>query len=174
MTPTPFRENLRGIVSLSLCNLLFIINDMMMKLASEHGLPLSQLLFLRGLFAVPILVVAVVLTRSYVHWRLLWNRGVAGRITGEAFGATTYLTALFVIPFANANTIAQLAPLAITAAARDLLPREGRLATVDRDRRRLPRRPHRRPSRVRRLQRREPARRRLGRLPHRAATSPRG
>jgi hypothetical protein len=36
MSPTPFAENLRGIFALTACNLLFLINDTLIKLASEE------------------------------------------------------------------------------------------------------------------------------------------
>ncbi|MCP4382460.1 MAG: EamA/RhaT family transporter, partial [Hyphomicrobiales bacterium] len=45
---TPFRENLRGIAAVSACNLLFLVNDTMVKLASDE-LPLGEMLFIRGL-----------------------------------------------------------------------------------------------------------------------------
>ena len=61
---TSFRETLRGIVAISACNLLFLINDTMIKLANSE-LPLGELLFIRGLFASSLLLPIVVWTGAH-------------------------------------------------------------------------------------------------------------
>lgn len=116
MADSEFRENLRGIVAMTACNFLFLINDTALKLASGD-MPLTQMLFLRAMFAVPILVIALFATGTHrrfrtlsLSWPLFW------RTFGEILAAYSFLMALFHIPIANANTIAQVVPLAITAA----------------------------------------------------------
>ena len=115
-SPTPFRENLRGIASISLCNLLFLVNDTLMKLVSTE-LPLGEILLVRGIFATAWVAIAVAITGAHVHLRALANWRVFWRTVGEIMSAYLYLIALFQIPIANANTILQVVPLMVTAAA---------------------------------------------------------
>jgi len=115
MQPTPFRENLRGIASVSACNLLFLVNDAFLKVANEE-LPLTQILFLRGLFVTPLLLVLVLATGAHRQIALLRNWPVFWRTLAEVCAAFLFLQALFHIPIANANAILQIVPLMITAA----------------------------------------------------------
>lgn len=115
MLHTPFRENLRGILALTACNFLFLINDTFIKVASAD-LPLTQIIFFRGLFATLLLLPLVAWTGGFRHMRLLWNWPVFFRTVAEVFAAICFLTALFHIPIANANAIGQIVPLMITAA----------------------------------------------------------
>jgi drug/metabolite transporter (DMT)-like permease len=112
---TSFRENVRGIVTLSVCNLLFLINDTLIKLANE-GMPLSEILFFRGLMATILIIPLAVMSGAHKEIALLRNWPVFWRTVAEIFAAATYLLALFQIPIANANTIAQVVPLMVTAA----------------------------------------------------------
>ena len=59
----PFRENVRGIIGITACQLLFLVNDTLIKLVSET-MPLGQIMFVRGLFATALLFVVVSLTGS--------------------------------------------------------------------------------------------------------------
>lgn len=113
---TPFRENLRGIVTISACNLLFLINDTMIKLASSE-LPLGEILFLRGIFASLLLLPIVLMTGAHHKIRLLWNQPMFWRTAAEIIGAVLFLIALFKIPIANINAILQVVPLMVTASA---------------------------------------------------------
>lgn len=111
---TPFRENLRGIALIMATNLLFVSNDTLVKLAGEE-MPLSQVLFIRGIFATMILLPMVYISGAHRHFPLLVSWPVFWRTVAEIFAALTYLLALFHIPIANANTISQIVPLIITA-----------------------------------------------------------
>jgi drug/metabolite transporter (DMT)-like permease len=113
---TPFRENLKGIAAISACNLLFLVNDTQIKLASEE-LPLGEIIALRGGFATILLAVIVVATGQHIHFRQLAHQGIAWRTIAEIASAYLYLIALFHIPIANANAILQVIPLAVTASA---------------------------------------------------------
>ncbi len=113
---TSFRETLRGIVAISACNLLFLINDTMIKLASSE-LPLGELLFIRGLFASTLLLPIVVWTGAHRRVAMLKNWGMFLRIVAEIGGAILFLVALFHIPIANVNAILQVVPLMVTACA---------------------------------------------------------
>lgn len=120
MNSVGFRENLHGIVSVTACNLLFLINDTFNKIAGET-LPLTEVVFLRGLMSIPFLLVLVLATGAQQHTTLLWNRGMFVRMVSEVIGTLLFLTAVIHIPIANANTILQIIPLAITAAGALLL-----------------------------------------------------
>lgn len=120
MSGATFRENLRGIVSVTACNFLFLVNDTFNKLAGET-LPLTEVIFLRGLMSIPFLLVLVLATGAQRQAPLLWNRGMLVRMVGEICGTLLFLTAVIHIPIANANTILQIIPLAITAAGAILL-----------------------------------------------------
>jgi drug/metabolite transporter (DMT)-like permease len=112
---TSFRENLRGIVALSACNLFFLINDTLVKIAGD-GMPLSEILFFRGLMATLLIIPLVVASGAHKQIVHLRNWPVFWRTVAEIVAAFTYLLALFNIPIANANTIVQVVPLMVTAA----------------------------------------------------------
>ncbi len=118
-TPPPstvsFRENLRGILAISACNLLFLINDTLLKLAGSE-LPLGQIIFLRGLFATALLLPMAWMAGAFGQVRLLRNRHVVSRTIAEIGAGILYLLALLHIPIANLNAILQIVPLMITAA----------------------------------------------------------
>lgn len=111
-----FGENLRGIIGVTACNLLFLINDTMIKVVHEE-LPLGQILFMRGLAASLLLVPIVWWSGAHREIRLLWNWPIFWRIVAEIAGAVLFLIALFNMPIANANAILQVIPLMVTAAA---------------------------------------------------------
>jgi len=113
---TPFRENLRGILAISAANLLFLINDTLIKLASP-SMPLGEILFFRGLFATALLVPIVVAADVVKYVPLLWNASLFWRTLAEILGAILFILALFHIPIANINTILQVVPLMVTACA---------------------------------------------------------
>lgn len=115
MSATAFRENVRGIVLISACNLLFLINDTLIKVANAD-MPLSEIIFFRAVFATALLAPLVLVTGGQRQFRLLANWPVFWRTVAEVLAAFTYLIALFHIPIANANTLIQIVPLLITAA----------------------------------------------------------
>jgi drug/metabolite transporter (DMT)-like permease len=116
MPETPFRENLRGIVTMIACNLLFLINDTLLKVVNGDGLPLGEILFFRGLFVSALLLPLVLYTGAHRQIALLRSWPMFWRTVSEIGAAGFYLLALFHIPIANANTIAQVVPLLVTAA----------------------------------------------------------
>jgi drug/metabolite transporter (DMT)-like permease len=115
-SPAPFRENLRGIVSISLCNLLFLTNDTLMKLVSTE-LPLGEILLLRGVMATTLVGLIVVFTGTHVSLAIFKDRAMFWRTLSEVMSAYLYLIALFHIAIANSNTIIQVVPLMVTAGA---------------------------------------------------------
>ena len=113
---TPFRENLRGILAISAANLLFLINDTLIKLASPI-MPLGEILFFRGLFATALLVPIVIAADVVKYVPLLWNASLFWRTVSEVIAAILFILALFNIPIANINAILQVVPLMVTAGA---------------------------------------------------------
>ena len=112
---TSLRENLIGIGAMVTCNLVFLVNDTLLKLANAN-LPLGEIIFFRGLFA-SILMSAIVFGLGlHRQFGMLVSFPVFWRTVAEIGGAFFYLFALFHIPIANANAILQGVPLMITAA----------------------------------------------------------
>jgi drug/metabolite transporter (DMT)-like permease len=109
-----FRNTLRGIVSMVLSALFFILNDTLIKLGSE-SLPVGEVLLFRSIGATAIVGL------------IAWQRGVLGRLAeclrptvlcrSAADGGATvfYMTGLVHMPIANASAIGQAFPLAIAA-----------------------------------------------------------
>lgn len=113
---TSFRENLRGILGISAANLLFLINDTMIKLASPV-MPLGEILFFRGLFATALLVPIAIAAGVLKFIPTLWNASLLWRTIAEVFAAILFILALFNMPIANINAILQVVPLMVTACA---------------------------------------------------------
>ena len=116
MATATFRENLRGILGISAANLLFLINDTMIKLASDE-LSLGQILFIRGLFATALLVPIALVAGVMKHIRSLWHWALALRTLAEVVSAILFILALFNMPIGNINAILQVVPLMVTACA---------------------------------------------------------
>jgi drug/metabolite transporter (DMT)-like permease len=112
---TPFRENLNGIVLITVCNLLFLISDTLTKVVSAN-LPLGEIITIRGTFAILLLMPLVLYNGVHRQMRSLSTLPVLLRIAAEIFSAFLYLVALLHIPIANSNAINQIIPLTLTAA----------------------------------------------------------
>ena len=112
-----YKNNMKGAFFMMASMAGFVLNDTMVKLASEE-LELFQAVFIRGVIATALLGL------------LAWNKGslkyrpsrhdvkIIGWRTFAEVGATfCFLTALFNMPLANATAILQSLPLAVTLAA---------------------------------------------------------
>lgn len=95
----------------------FVINDAMMKFASE-GVPLFQAILIRGLVASS-LVFLLALGSGALRRRPRGRdaRMVGWRMVAEIGATSLFLTALFNMALANATAIIQVTPLAVTLAA---------------------------------------------------------
>ena len=113
---TSYANNARGIVMMTLSNLVFILNDSLIKLAGER-LPVGQVLVTRGAMALAVICLLLYATGQYRAWRMALNRLVVWRTIGEVAAAVLYLYALFRMPIANISAIGQVVPLMTTAAA---------------------------------------------------------
>ncbi|MEO1199374.1 MAG: DMT family transporter [Pseudomonadota bacterium] len=113
-------ENALGMIAMTAAMAFFIFNDALVKLLAER-LPLSQILFSRGLIATLLLTVIGLALRQIKPLPRDATRPLALRIVGELSATLLYLTALINMPLANATAIMQAIPLAMTVAAALLL-----------------------------------------------------
>ena len=111
-----FGSTLRGITAMVAAQLVFLLNDVLNKLVSEH-LPMGEIIFIRGLLAT--LLVSCVVVALGLHRQLpqLRHRLVAWRVIGELGGTFFFFVALFHMPIGNAMIIFQAVPLMVTAGA---------------------------------------------------------
>jgi drug/metabolite transporter (DMT)-like permease len=115
------KANRRGIAAMALAMTSFVSNDALVKYVSE-SLPSAQLIFIRGLFAMALLLgVAHALgaLRSRPGpagggVRVILQRPVLVRSALDSLATLTYLTSLFHLPLGNATAINMATPLFIT------------------------------------------------------------
>lgn len=113
---TSFQANIRGISMILLSSLVFILNDTLIKLASDR-LPTGQILVMRGGVGLVLIVVVLFATGTHRYWRQALNPLVFWRTVGEVVATVLYLYALFHMPIANISAVNQIVPLMTTAAA---------------------------------------------------------
>ena len=114
------RGNRRAIVAMVACFALFLINDALVKTASE-SLPTGQTIFLRGCFSTLMILVVATALGQWRQRRRLVQPLVSVRAVLDAIGTITYLAALFQMPIGNATAINLSSPLMLTAVAALLL-----------------------------------------------------
>ncbi len=107
-------ENLRGALAMLGAIALFIINDAMIKLASE-GLPAAQTIGVRGIFATAWVLLAVTAARQWHQAHHALDPRTMGRAALDVLSTFTYLIALFNMPLSLAVAIGQTAPLMMLA-----------------------------------------------------------
>lgn len=109
-------ENLRGIGLMTASMALFAAEDLFLKLAAG-SLPLGQILFVSGAFAVPVFWLlarrdgAGLITHDALHPAVLW------RNAGEIVAAYAYIAALASVPLSTVAAALQATPLAVTLGA---------------------------------------------------------
>ncbi len=112
----PKSDNMRGAILMMLSMAAFTLNDTFIK-SVAGDIPLFQAVFLRGLLTT-LMLFALALHRGVLRTAISrrdW--GVIGwRTVGEVSATVAFLTALFHMPIANATSILQSLPLAITLA----------------------------------------------------------
>ena len=106
------RGNLRGALAMLGAIALFIINDAMIKLASD-GVPAAQTIGVRGVFATTWVVLAVTAAGLWHQSHHALDRRTMGRAALDVGSTFTYLIALFHMPLSLAVAIGQTAPLMI-------------------------------------------------------------
>ena len=113
MPASPFAANRRNIAAMSFAMASFVSNDALVKHVSE-SLPSAQLIFIRGLFATALLLIAAHLLGATRQIGQIFQRTVVGRSVLDALATVTYLTSLFHLPIGNATAINMATPLFIT------------------------------------------------------------
>lgn len=122
-TPLPTTAhlaNLRGIRLMTAAMACFIVNDTLVKVASQW-LPAGQLIFVRGLMATALVLAVMRATATPVSSLRRAGRVVAWRAALDALATFAYLLSLFHLPLGNATAINMASPLVITLAAALLL-----------------------------------------------------
>ncbi|MEY3474235.1 MAG: hypothetical protein RL087_693 [Pseudomonadota bacterium] len=94
----------------------FTLNDTLVKLASET-LPTGQIIFLRGLMATALVLLALRLSGAVIAPRRLASGWVAVRGLIDAVATFVFLVSLFHLPLATATAINMVTPLVIAAMA---------------------------------------------------------
>lgn len=104
--------NRRGVLAMSAGMACFVTNDSLVKYVGQ-SLPGPELIFIRGLFATLLLLVACHAMGATRQAGALLQRRVLVRAGFDAFATMTYLTSLFHLPLANATAINMATPLFI-------------------------------------------------------------
>jgi drug/metabolite transporter (DMT)-like permease len=110
MPPT---DNRRGIAAMLAASCFFITNDTLLKVAAT-GYPASQLMALRGLFAVSVSLAIVVALGQLGQVRSVLRPAVLTRAGLEAAVAFLFITSLTHLPLANITAITQATPIIMT------------------------------------------------------------
>ena len=110
------RDNRRGIIAIVGCFTLFMINDTLVKIASE-SLPTGQTICIRSCFSAAMILVVLIAMRQWGQRRRLLHPLLGLRALLDAIGTVAYLAAMFRMPIGNATAINLSAPLMLTAAA---------------------------------------------------------
>lgn len=107
---------MRGIIAVSLAMAGFTCNDAFIKIVAED-LAMTQIMFVRGTIAA-VLIVALAAWRGQLRLPVeTLSRPLSLRLIGEIGATFCFLTALFNMPIANATSILQAVPLALTLVA---------------------------------------------------------
>ncbi|WP_374634360.1 DMT family transporter [Ferrovibrio sp.] len=112
--------NPRGILSMLGAILLFVSNDALIKLSSQHA-SFAQAVFLRGLM---VTALAFILVLTQGHGRklaILLQPKVLLRSSADLGATAFYVLALFHMPLGNLTSISMASPLLMTAVAAILL-----------------------------------------------------
>jgi drug/metabolite transporter (DMT)-like permease len=116
MSSAQHAANRRGILAMVAAMASFILNDALVKYTSQT-LPAAQLIFIRGLMACVVVLLAARAMGALPHLRelrQLAQRWVVVRACADAMATMIYLTAMFNMPLANATAINLAGPLFIT------------------------------------------------------------
>ncbi|MFG1422960.1 DMT family transporter [Roseixanthobacter liquoris] len=115
MSPT-----MRGIAAMIAAMMLFITNDMMLKLATQH-LPVGEVLGVRSVFATLFVLGLLAATGELRHALGAFKPKVIARSSLDSATTFIYVIALAVLPISTTTTIYMAAPLITTALAVPLL-----------------------------------------------------
>ncbi len=109
-------DNLKGSMFMLLAMASFAIGDTIMKTVSDT-LPLSQILVIRGCFAIVCFFLIAKYMGALRHPKVIAKPAFLLRLLGEVIASLFFLTALFNMPIANASAIMQALPLTVSLGA---------------------------------------------------------
>jgi len=109
-------DALRGPLFMVTATCSYVINDSMMKLATE-GLPPYQVLFMRGLAAAAWCVPLVLLLGYRKQVRMIFDARVLSRNLLELVAILAYIVALANMPIADASALGQITPILVLLGA---------------------------------------------------------
>ncbi len=109
-------KNMRGALFMAAAMAGFSCSDALSKtvIASMNA---GQIIFIRGIFTTLFVYLLARKMGALRSWRVILQPMIALRIACEAIAAATYITALGMMPIANASAIQQAVPLAVTLGA---------------------------------------------------------
>ncbi|NNF78685.1 MAG: DMT family transporter [Rhizobiales bacterium] len=113
-------RNLRGAGAFGIGTACLVANDTIVKLASVD-LPIGQLIFVRGCFAVGLVLAVCAWMGVLGQYKRMAEPAVVGRAVVNTFAMFAYIAALIHMPIANVSAITQAIPLALTAASAVIL-----------------------------------------------------
>ncbi len=108
------QNNLRGALAMLASMAFLIVNDAIVKFVAS-GLPIGEIIFVRGLMATLIMTFAAAMAGELKLWRTLVRRSVLLRTAGEVIATLLYLTALTLMAIGSVTAILQIVPLVATA-----------------------------------------------------------
>ncbi|MGI2032165.1 DMT family transporter [Rhizobium panacihumi] len=108
--------NSKGALYMVLAMAVFICNDALVKTVSSQ-LTVAQIMFVRGAMTMVLVFMIARHLGALPTRRMLTDKIMLLRVFFEIGATLTYLTALSRIPFANASSILQSLPLAVTLGA---------------------------------------------------------
>lgn len=109
-------SNARGIAAMLLSMACFVTSDTLIKIVGRD-MPVGQIMFLRGLFAVLLVGGLAVATGVITRIGSALHPVVALRTFTEVASTVFFFSGLMQLPFADAAAIGQFTPLAVTAGA---------------------------------------------------------
>jgi len=108
-----YARNKRGVLYLLFAMAVFVINDMAVKMAAA-SMPPGQMMFVRSLFAVPMVFALIVASGETKKLHFLLDRLVLFRALFEMIVAIMFISALAHLPLADITAILQSTPILIT------------------------------------------------------------
>lgn len=108
--------NLRGILLMVGSMALFAVEDMFLKFAAA-SLPVGEIIFVSGLFAIPVFWALAHREGQPFFSRDLLRPVILARNAGEVIGSLGYVAALAAVPLSTVSAVLQATPLAVTMGA---------------------------------------------------------
>ena len=108
--------NALGASYMVLGSLAYVVNDGLVRVATEEGLDVYQALFLRGCGMIVVLAVAGRIRNEHLDLASL-SRPLVVRVGAEVVATALFFAAIVHLEFANAQTILMVVPFIVTVAA---------------------------------------------------------